>query len=1181
MKRLLLCFLAGMLFSLAGYAQVPSSSFTIPSTACLQERIIPANASTNATSLQWDLCADDFQTLKNNISIGTVSGLSVGAGYKLVEDSGNWYAFIVSQNNHRVYRTDFGNSPLNVPIQTVDLGNPGSALLFPQDIEIYKANGKWYGFVGANDSGYGLVRLDFGASITSSPTATNLGTFGVSGRFWDVKVVEYNSNLVLVIDERNTGSIIRVNFRSSFDNAIVNASHVFVTSLITPNLSPGFDMVQVNGNWIALLTSYSDNKLYQISFGSDLFSSPTVQSSFSLPSFNKPTRIRMVTEGNRYVAVVSNESTAVAVVDLKDLNPANAPTIITQNGLPTFLGLDVERFNGKSLVIGVNGSNNTVRQLVFESDCGVASSFLTTTSPVITYSTSGNKVIELKAINSSSLASSLSAQAVTISSATAPDIDFSIVNSCINAPVNFTAINSSANITSYGWNFGDGNLATGNAPQNTYSTAATFPVTLQVSSSNGCNNNISKSHTIYNAPQASFTMPSASPFCTSQTYQFTNTSIFDGGSSPTWQWSVNGNNVSTTKDLSLSFVSNTSQQIQLTAAIPGCSTQSVQTINSLATGPLVNFTVGAACQSSAVTFTNNTIGTVTSYSWTFGDGNSSTQTNGQNTYATIGSYQVTLQANNAAGCQNSFSKSVTVYSKPQVDFSIGLPPFSCAGNPSQFTDASANPVDSNLSSWNWSFGDAANGTSTSRNPAYTYSTAASYLVSLTVGTNFGCSTTLQKSITISPSPVASFTNSTVCKDQVTQFTDASSGSIQSRLWQIQGNTITTPNPTYTFTASGSFSVVLTLTATNGCIAQSNKVIVVPVPPTLDFQVAKPCVNNATVFTEITNTADPAVSQAWVFGSVGSGTSTPVIFNFTTTSNYNVKLSSTRQSGCTYSITRAIAISDAPVAGFNPSVESGGAPLLVNFTNTSTGATSYTWKFGDQLASASTLVNPSFTYTSLGDYTVELSAFNSLACITKATSIISVVVPSIDLVMTDFYLSKDAQTGLLQPVVTIANKSNVTITDPSVVIELADGGSVRKQLTASIKPTKEITQMLDFQLIPQAITYVCAEVQAASDIDLFSNRKCVALNDQEIVLTPYPNPTTDTLTLDWISKSGAMVSVDIFNSAGTVVFQQNIAGVAAGLNRLSIGVDSLPAGLYFIRFSDSAITRSFKIAVSKK
>ncbi|MFY8037823.1 MAG: T9SS type A sorting domain-containing protein, partial [Cyclobacteriaceae bacterium] len=246
-----------------------------------------------------------------------------------------------------------------------------------------------------------------------------------------------------------------------------------------------------------------------------------------------------------------------------------------------------------------------------------------------------------------------------------------------------------------------------------------------------------------------------------------------------------------------------------------------------------------------------------------------------------------------------------------------------------------------------------------------------------------------------------------------------------------------------------------------------------------------------------------------------------------------------------------------------------------------GATNYAWQFGDAQASTSTLTNPSFTYTSLGEYTAALTAFNTLGCSTTSSTVIRVVIPAIDLVMSDFYLSKDAQTGILQPVVTITNNSNVTVTDPIVVIDIAGGARVQKQLVGSIKPTKDFTQVLDFQLLPQAITYVCAEVQASGDTDLFLNRKCVSVNDLEIVLTPFPNPATETLTLDWVSKTATPVSIDIFNASGNVVFQQSITSVVAGLNRLTVSVEALPAGVYFIRFSDTSITRSFRFAVTKK
>jgi Zn-dependent metalloprotease len=64
----------------------------------------------------------------------------------------------------------------------------------------------------------------------------------------------------------------------------------------------------------------------------------------------------------------------------------------------------------------------------------------------------------------------------------------------------------------------------------------------------------------------------------------------------------------------------------------------------------------------------------------------------------------------------------------------------------------------------------------------------------------------------------------------------------------------------------------------------------------------------------------------------------------------------------------------PVADFIGSPTSGEAPLTVNFTDQSVGATSWLWDFGD--TGTSTARNPSHTYTSPGTYTVTLTATNS-------------------------------------------------------------------------------------------------------------------------------------------------------------------------------------------------------------
>jgi gliding motility-associated-like protein len=81
-----------------------------------------------------------------------------------------------------------------------------------------------------------------------------------------------------------------------------------------------------------------------------------------------------------------------------------------------------------------------------------------------------------------------------------------------------------------------------------------------------------------------------------------------------------------------------------------------------------------------------------------------------------------------------------------------------------------------------------------------------------------------------------------------------------------------------------------------------------------------------------------------------------------------------------------------VAAFTASPTTGETPLIVNFTNSSTGATSYLWQFGTGAEDVST--NPTYIYTSFGSFTACLIASNIGGCSDTACSVIDVYINSV-------------------------------------------------------------------------------------------------------------------------------------------------------------------------------------------
>jgi PKD repeat protein len=83
--------------------------------------------------------------------------------------------------------------------------------------------------------------------------------------------------------------------------------------------------------------------------------------------------------------------------------------------------------------------------------------------------------------------------------------------------------------------------------------------------------------------------------------------------------------------------------------------------------------------SANATFNNNSSLLAQTYSWNFGDGNTSTLKNPVHSYTTSGDYTVTLTAYNASGCSKSISKKLTIL--PNSIQEVGPASFTITPNP--------------------------------------------------------------------------------------------------------------------------------------------------------------------------------------------------------------------------------------------------------------------------------------------------------------------------------------------------------------------------------------------------------------------------------------------------------------------------------------------------------------------
>ncbi len=590
-----------------------------------------------------------------------------------------------------------------------------------------------------------------------------------------------------------------------------------------------------------------------------------------------------------------------------------------------------------------------------------------------------------------------------------PDVAFLWNGACEDTLTYFYPDSSGmlpASVTSWHWDFGDGNYASVPTPSHMYENSGYYDVTLTIQDTGVCSSSHTETILVNAVPLAFFDVTEVN--CVNSPVYFDDLSSVPESYLIEWHWDF-GDGSDTTiyfpdqEDVSHIYSMEGTYPVSLTVmSANGCYDEYFEYVL-IDAAPIALFDYDPSCNATPMQFWDNSNGggglLITSWSWDFGDpqsgvNNTSSLQNPEHIYADSGTYDVMLMISNAGGCVDSIIQAVVVSGGEAVDF---VTEDSCLNLLTYFfvdplvTDTSA------IQLYQWDFGDGGP-TSTLMNPSHMYAEAGIYQATLTVWDFGGCSNAITHEVEVRDNPTALFEYDAACASDTAYFSDLSyalnGDLIVAWNWDFDdpasgvNNYSSLQNPVHVFTGMSNYDVKLIVTSDHGC----QDSIVIPVAassnPTSNFTYnVNPCDQGLVYFNDSSVAMQaPILEWEWEMepGSFAYVPDPHHIFLLTDTT-YMVSLKVTDANGCSDQIFKEVFIpaglevevSNTQNCYLDPMYFSASViqPLPDSLF-------SYHWNFGEPASgpnNTSNLPSPQHTYLDAGYYTVSLTAMDIHGC----------------------------------------------------------------------------------------------------------------------------------------------------------------------------------------------------------
>lgn len=506
------------------------------------------------------------------------------------------------------------------------------------------------------------------------------------------------------------------------------------------------------------------------------------------------------------------------------------------------------------------------------------------------------------------------------------------------------ANSSTGGITSYYWDFGNGQTSTDPLPEpQTYTTDTTTTIyTAMLIATNVCGSDtIYKDIVVEPADVQAFFEVSDNDGCAPHEVSFENFS--SNGAVIEWDFG-DGNTSSEIEPTHVFETPGIYEVIQFAHSECGYDTATV--FIEVIAPPVVEFThVNNICQGQIIQFENLSDNISGAY-WDFGDGDTSQLNSPTHVFDSLGTYTITLTGYSTVNqCPATYTSEVQVLGLPTASFDVPTT-YGCAPLSIEFENNSEG-----IAFQEWDFGDG--NTSILESPTHVFIDSGTYEVKLTVTDANGCfNDTSIFNILVNPVPEANFAfeKEQVCGLPAAIYFENLSIGASGFEWNFGDSSQSVFNdPTHTYHENGDFEVQLVAVNQYGCRDTTDDAFTIYPNPVAEFSISE-TEGCSPVQVQFDNRSSLANSYHWDFGDGHTSDEETPTHVFETAGNYDVSLTVNIDDTCfdTIVLNNSVTVHPTPTANFTPEerINDGRKTGDYDFINHSEYADYYFWDFGD-------------------------------------------------------------------------------------------------------------------------------------------------------------------------------------------------------------------------------------------